>query len=383
MKKSLRYIAFTLLLTVILSLLCACSSSRAVPAGKLALTEVGSVGDYTVLYEEYYFLAQNYLESAREGFDGTDDELRAHVKELVEKDIVINHAILTLCEKEGVEYSRKELDDSVQTVIDEMIASDFGDRDTYLEVLEESHMTDHYVRFVTEVDVIYSMLPLKLAENGKLDTDDEAVSEYVKENFVRTWHIMIANDTGDDAKENLATAENALARLQSGETTMYKLIGSKDNEDVFMPVNGYCFAKGAMDEAYEDAAFALEIGEYSDVVSAKGENGVGEQLDCYYVIQRLDITDEYVSDNYDDIYTAYSDAIVYEELSKVSATLEFVPNAFADSLDILDLKTPEKGFDPLPLIIVGACLIVIGAATVTVIVIKKNLKKKSALIKRK
>ena len=70
-------------------------------------------------------------------------------------------------------------------------------------------------------------------------------------------------------------------------------------------------------------------------------------------------------------------------LSKVSDTLEFVPNAFADTLDILDLKTPEKGFDPLPLIIIGACLIVIGAATVTVIVIKKNLKKKTALIKRK
>lgn len=380
MKRYLKYICALLVLITCLSLLCACDSSRAVPAGKLALTPVGTVGDYEVLYEEYYFLAQNFLKTVKEDFDGTDDELRERVKELVYTDIITNHAILALCDQEGVEYDERDMKDAVQQAIDDMIASDFKDRDAYLESIESSHATDHYIRFVSKVDLIYELLPLQLASNGKLHATDEIVFDYVKENFVRTWHIMIANDSGDDKDENLAKANRALERLRSGEVSMYKLIGSADNEDVFMPVDGYCFAKGAMSEEYEAAAFGLEVGEYSDVVYAKGENGLGEYLDCYYVMQRLAIDDNYIKENYDDIYTAYSNAIIYEELSKVKENLEFAPNDFCNSLDILSLDKPEAGFDPLPLIIVGICAVVIGGTvTLAVILIKK---KKKALRKR-
>ena len=378
MKKICRYTALILVALTCLSLLCSCSTSRAIPAGKLALTKVGAVGEYDVLYEEYYFLANTYLESAKDYFEGSEDELREHVTELVHENIITNHAILTLCKTEGVEYKASDIKDAVQETIDEMITSDFGNRDTYIKALDESYMTDHYVRFVTEVDLIYSLLPLTLAENGKLSTSEDEIRDYIKENFVRTWHVMIANDTKDDAEENFASAQRALDKLKSGDTTMYKLIGSALNEDVSMPTNGYCFAKGTMDAEYEKAAFALKVGEYSDVVSAKGENGLGEILDCYYVMQRLELDDDYINDNYDTLTEAYSNAIIYSELEKVKDTLEFVPNSFAKELDILSLDKPEKGFDWLPVIIVGACVAVIGGAALTVTLIVRSKKKKLA-----
>ena len=131
--------------------------------------------------------------TAKDYFEGSEDELREHVTELVHENIITNHAILTLCKTEGVEYKASDIKDAVQETIDEMITSDFGNRDTYIKALDESYMTDHYVRFVTEVDLIYSLLPLTLAENGKLSTSEDEIRDYIKENFVRTWHVMIAN----------------------------------------------------------------------------------------------------------------------------------------------------------------------------------------------
>jgi len=386
MKKIIKYTALTLALIFCLSLLCSCSKSESkkIPAGRLALKEVGTVGEYSVLYEEYYFLANTYLDEVKDSFEGSDDELRAYVEKKIAENIITNHAILALCDREGVEYKKSDMKAAVQDSIDNMITNEFGSRDVYIEALDDGYMTDHYVRFVTEVDLIYSQLSLALAQNGKINADENFVFDYVKENFVRTWHVMIANDEGDDTEENLANAQQALAKLENLETSMYKLIGSALNEDVSMPADGYCFAKGSMEKEYEDAAFSLGMGEYSDVVLAKGENGVGERLDCYYVIQRLKIDDDYISKNYDTLYTAYTDSVIYEELSALKSELEFVPNDYAKGLDVLSLEKPESGFDWTPVIIVGICVLVVAAIAVpTVIILKKKKNgKRTAVIKK-
>ena len=129
MKKICRYISFVLTAIICLTLLCSCSSSRAIPAGKLALTSVGKVGDREVLYEEYYYLASTYLEAIEKNFDGSEDELRARVEKLVAENIITNHAILELCDAEGVEYSKSEMKDAVNKSIEDMITTDFGNRD--------------------------------------------------------------------------------------------------------------------------------------------------------------------------------------------------------------------------------------------------------------
>ena len=376
MKKICRYISFVLTAIICLTLLCSCSSSRAIPAGKLALTSVGKVGDREVLYEEYYYLASTYLEAIEKDFDGSEDELRARVEKLVAENIITNHAILELCDAEGVEYSKSEMKDAVNKSIEDMITTDFGNRDNYIKALEQSYMTDHYVRFVTEVDLIYSMLPLKLAENGKLIMGEDFIRDHIKNNFVRTWHVMIP--VGDDAEESLATAQTALKKLKDGDKSMYELIGSAMNKDVSMPFDGYCFAKGTMEPEYESAAYSLKVGEYSDIVSAMGETGTGDYVECYYIIQRLGIDDDYINSNYDTLSEEYSNSVIYQELSKIKSDLEFVPNDFAKKLDVLSLEAPVAGFDWLPVIIIGICVVVIGGTAIAIMLVVKSKKKKLA-----
>ncbi len=361
-----------------LGLICACliltftltgCSARKLAPSKQATLEVGTVGEYSVPYEELYFLATSYYE---EGM--TEEELSG----LISENIVSNYAILTLCERMGVEYDKKELNGAVQAYMKEMIVSDFGSRSNYIKALRESGMTDNYIRFTVMVDILYSKLPTAMALKGELLADTDAVCKYVKDNFVRTWHFMIANNEGDDAAANLESAEKALGKLKDGSTSMYKLIGSALNEDLLIPFDGYTFGKGSMEKAYEDAAFALEVEGYSEVISARGELADGSIADCYYIIQRLPLDEEFIKKNYDTIYESYESSVIGASLEKTKAELSFVPNDYFSSLDLTALESAGVGTDITAVITAGCCFLAVTLIVVGSLIWRKKFREDTA-----
>ena len=355
-----------------LTALCSCKS-RALSPDSLSGKEVGQVGDNTVYYDELYTLAKL---SYKDGM--TEKELW----DTVSVKILDNYAKLTLCEKYGVEYDEKQLEDDIQSSLDSMISETFGgDRGEYLDALENMS-TDRYTRFNIRVELLYSQLPLAIAEHGDMSADQAEVVKYIKNNFVRVKHFMIANNNGDDAAQNLAVAQSALAQLRGGETTMNKLIGGKYNEDLLIPFDGYTFGKGSMEEAYENAAFSLAVGEFSEVVTAEGELATGEVATCYYVIERLELDEDYIKSNYDTLYSSYSDVIVHQKLTETVADLKFEPNDFARSLNILALEDVSVGVDiTLILILSLSAVTVAGVAVATVFTVRHFVKKKKGSAK--
>ena len=342
--------------------------SRPLSPSKQSLKTVGTVGEYEVSYEELYFLASNYK---------TEDMSADDLWKIVSENIISNYAILSLCDRYSVSIDEAELEDNVQAYIDRVITEDFGGkRSNYINALEESHMTDHYVRFTARTDILYENLYSYMANNGDIETDQEKVVEHIKNNFIRTWHFMIANNSGDDASKNFENAQNALSDLKSGKTTMYKLIGGALNEDLLIPSDGYTFTHGSMEKQYEDAAFALNIGEYSDVVEAKGELASGEYVDCYYVIQRLSLDEDYILDNYADLYDTYESSVVFQKLEQINAELEFTPNEYALSLDICNLKPITPGTDTFLITILCIIGVAVVAIIVTVVIVVICFKKK-------
>jgi hypothetical protein len=193
---------------------------------------------------------------------------------------------------------------------------------------------------------------------------------------------MIANNKGDDTAANLENAQKALADLRANKTTMFKLIGGALNEDLLIPYDGYVFARGSMEKAYEDAAFDLEIGEFSEVVSAKGELASGETADCYYVIERIVIDDEYIDKHFDDLYESYVGAVISEKLEQVSDELEFVPNEYGRSLDLKNLTPIDVGTDVFAIAIIGICIAAVLIATLVVVILIVRFKKKKAAFDR-
>lgn len=358
----------SLFIAALLALSLVGCGANALTPSELATTVVGTVGEYEVLYEELYFLASNYY------VDGMSEE---ELEALVYEDIVTNHAILTLCDKYGVSVDADELEDATDEYINE-IADELGGSGAYKDFLSESSSTDHYARFTARCNLLYNELPMALALSGELLTDIDEVTAYIKENFVRTRHFMIANNEGDDPAKNMLIAEMALAELRMGKTTVYDLIGGKYNEDLLIPFDGYTFGLGSMEQAYEDAAFALEVGEISDIVTAMGELANGEYVECYYIIERLDLTEDFIKENYDELESQYAGTVAAKLLEETVEALTFTPNEYCNSLTLTSLEPVTPGTDTVliyTLIIIAAVLIV---ATVVIILVVRKLRANSA-----
>lgn len=356
------------LLTALLVLSLSACAPHALTPGDLALTEVGHVGGSPVLYEELYFLATSYYT------EGMSEE---ELKEAVYKNIVTNHAILLLCEEYNVEIDEDELDDIVQKEVEE-IADYLGGVSAYKDFLKLNGSTDHHVRFTSRCNALYDKLPTALALAGELLTDIDEVSAYIVENFVRTRHFMIANNEGDDPEENLAIAEQALADIEAGRTTVYDLIGGKYNEDLLIPGDGYTFGLGSMEQAYEDAAFSLEVGETSGIVTAMGELANGEYVECYYIIERLDLTEEFVKDNYEQLEVQYSGTVAAKLLEDKVASLSFTPNEYCASLTLTSLEPVTPGTDVFLIVTISVSIASAVIIALAIFLIVRKLRSNSA-----
>ena len=379
---TLKIIALSLLLAMTLPLLVACQS-RAIPAGKLALTPIGTVDGREVYYEELYFLAKNYLPTLQKMHGENREALIAELDQTVREHITVNYAMLRLCENEGLIYNEKDKDlkKSAQEYVDLLIETEFdGSRRDYRRGIAEIGMTDHYLRFSTRVDTLYAKLPALYGDRGLIPTEDDAIRTYVKNNFIHTWHIAVLVEDGESYEENRAKAEEALAKLQSG-VSMYEMIGSKYNEDFSLTTtDGYYFPRGSMDEIYESAAFALPIGQTSGIVETTGiSNKTGNRVPCFYIIERLSIDDAYVTSHLTELSDKCADAIVATKLNEVSKTLSFTPNDYYLSLDLTALEAPKDGVD-LPLILTIGGLVLVAAGVTAVVTITLIRKKKSKAI---
>ncbi len=370
-KKALRGMcAFIALIFCILSF-SGCKSAKLTPS-KLALTEVGKVGEETVYYEELYYLASAYK---------TEGMSSEQLWELINQNIITNHAIITLCRELGVEYDEKQLEDDIQAYVDNIVTTDCGSVSAYRDALKQNFMTDHYMRFVARTDLLYEKVPEALALKGEVISDKQEFTEYVNENFIRTWHFMIANNKGDNKVKNAQDIQAAYEALTSGKTTIYKLTSGKydlpngsQNEDIMMPADGYAFTRGNMDTVYESAAFSLKVDEYSNVIMTKSSLANGEYVDCYYIIQRLSLDDEYIDDNYNELYDDYISAMAVQKLDKVKESLTFELNDFAKSLDILALESVGVGTDVGAIIIICVSVLALAGVVVAIVLCVRHVK---------
>lgn len=375
----IKILTLLLIAVMVLPLLSACSV-RKVPAGKLALTSVGSVNGKEVLYEELFYLASNYLPSLKATYGEDTEGLKKALADKVYENIVTNYAILALCEEAGVSVDEKLLKENIQANLDSLVETECGgSRSKYRDMLKETGMTDHYMRETLRVELLYSELPMQYAKNGILPTSEDAVINFAMENLIRTKHIAILVEDGESREENLEKAQEALDAYQKGEYTFHKLIGSKYNEDLSPQTSddGYYFVKGSTTEEYEAAALNLSANEVSGIVEGTGTSNItGNTVPCFYIIQRLDVERDYVTKNLSDVQEKCADAIIAKKLDEKKAELEFTPDEFGASLDLTSLEYPKDAFDFFVFFVAFGCTVAIGGVALVVIFMIKRRQKR-------
>lgn len=384
MKKNRVYAKFIALMLITLILTASLTSCKARPLAqtKLAKSEVGSVGDYTVLYEELYYLAHNYSEQLKNSYTDDPEGFKNAVWERVNENITENYAILELCKNNGLTYDEKALRQNVEKSIKLDIVSKFdGSRKDYFKSQEAVGLTDHYVRFMTGVNLLYGELGTKLKEEGIVPKSDNELIDYIQKNFAHSWHIAIFVNPGENRDEKMNKLLEAQKLLENG-TSMYKLIGSKYNEDPMSDyledTFGYYFPRGIMDEKYEDTVFSLSVGDHA-IVESMAENGLGNYVECFYLVERLSTTSESAEEEIKKNLTTLSDSVLDAKINDMkeqeAKKLSFVPNAFAESLDITALEPVKNGTDYLLILTVVTCVLFCVLA-VAAIILARKLKEK-------
>ncbi|MBE6599873.1 MAG: hypothetical protein E7640_01530 [Ruminococcaceae bacterium] len=326
---------------------------------------VGKVGEFDVYYDELRYLTMTYKRQMESKYGEeiwkTEESAAPYIEELkssVASALTVNYGALALAKENGITLDSEEVKKycdlrleeiaadltlmlisshgsqsstttSSDSVDDEYTPSDDEVNLAYRDQLEATYLTDRYVRFTFSVDACVEQLVIKYEKDGVLLTSDTDIEKYIKSNFCRTLHVYIRNDDGESVAENREKAETVIAELEGGKS-FNSMVGSIYNDDLMTTTaNGNYFGRGEMETAYEDAAFALDEGEYSEIVET--ESG-------FYIIKRLPLEDDYINTYFEDLKTQYKYAKVNSDISDVRDGLSFVPNELYNSIALWSMK---------------------------------------------
>ena len=314
---------------------------------------VGKVGKYEVKYQEikYLAIATSYELDEKYGEYKTlpadrkalyDEELRATVCEKV-KD---NYVVLAMCEQYGIDpYSNKVdklVNEDIKSLVDEI-----GGKKKYKKWLADNSITDEVVRFAYRVDHLESILVTELERAGKFEyvVPTPEFLDFVmdSETFIKVIHAYYPKDMDfykgfeDPIKSPKLRAEDALVRLDAAGnddddrlSAMKTVIGTAPFVQGYS-VTGfdYYITPGQMHEDYDEAAFALELYEYSEII---------ELEEGYYILMRVPKEPDEISIIADDLVINYKYATLYALEDEIGAEMDFVGNELFESLKLAEIK---------------------------------------------
>ena len=386
MRKTLSSLVRLSALLLLVALLSGCGYRQPEPSDA-DLCEVGTVGSYTVTYDELYYLAMTYRAVLEDQY-GADifstpesaKQYREELETLVYRNITANYAILTLAAEIG--YKEADVAHLVDQSLEELVTS-LGGMHEYRVMLHENYMTDHFVRKNYAVNLLQNNVFNSYVEYlGLIESDAEVICNKILNGsrYARTRHIAVFRDNGKSDEENRALMGSLKAQLDAGAD--FDALVSQYGEDNAQTSDGYYFMRGEMQEAYEDAAFALKEGEISEVVEAE---------DGFYLIMRLEKQTEYVMMNCYGVgaplYENYQKYTFLSMIDEKQAELTFHPNGFGASVDLTSLRQKTFFDGEYLLVILGMVLVGIALAALIawwiVVSIRADRREKEAKKTRK
>lgn len=250
---------------------------------------------------------QNFLDMEVDGKKMTDIIKEEALEQLVEQKVAANEA-----KKEGMSLSdedKQSIDDSKSSMIKNM-----GGKEEYEKVLKSYGLTEKTYDALIEENTLYSQFYNQKIEEMTV-TDEEAQTEF-ENNYIRAKHILITVDTETTDEAAQAKANDLLNQIKGGadfDTLMNE--NSKDPGLQSQP-DGYIFTdNGAMIKEFQDAAFALEVGQVSEVVKTTAG---------YHIIKREALLPESFEENKETVISEIKQAKFeeYIETLKSNATIE-------------------------------------------------------------
>lgn len=260
-----KFIALIIGVLTMTMLVTACSTNGGLSEGVVAV-----VNDTEISEEEYDKLLNYYLTIARDAYNLSDEMLNKDQGEgmtLLDnlKSDVLDTLILTEIIAEKAAENNITVDEAeLEEAYEENHTVPMEQDEAYKELIEKNEIDDEFIKSQIKSDLLGYKYAQFYLEN--LEISDEAAQAFYDDNpdmfaqgeQVSAKHILV------DEEE---TAKEVIEKLEAGEdfATLAGEYSTEPNADQSGGDLGY-FGKGRMVKEFEEAAFALEIGEISDPV---------------------------------------------------------------------------------------------------------------------
>lgn len=343
MKYIVRAVAFALLFVMVGATLVSCVSLKPTEQD---LKVVAKVGEYEVYYDELRYFTMNFIRQMKGRY--TEEELKVPaVKAKYEKElqenvisaILLNYAVLAACDFYKVDHEHEAILEKANEDVDLYIES-FGGKKEYKKALEENYMTDRFFRFYQRLEYARSELKYVLADDLGIipGTEKELKDFMLSDDFICTRHICLLKDGETDIDTLKQKMQMIYDKLEEG-ADFETLIGTY-SEDFQDTGKGYYFTHSEMLEPYEEAAFDLRVGEYSDIV----ETDIG-----FFIIMRFSKDRGYMlgeekpdgtipNNNYANFVYQIQYALTEQEIEAFKETLNFVFTEYGKSLVLSEME---------------------------------------------
>jgi len=280
-----------------------CNSISSLKSTKKEQTAVMKVNGIEVPMEIYRYAVLNQKKDIQaeksDDFWNNDvtDEVVNTLKQSVEESIKKMYVTAAMCVLYDIDidgpYIELELDEEMA----EIYATYDNNYKAYEKELNQYFMNDAVYRFIIRNDILADELIFAMGKNDIIpDTDEEFEKVIYSPDIIRVKQILITNENGKSDNENYELALEILNKAKKGADfddliSEYGMdIGMFNNKD------GYYLSPGNYHVEFEEAAYALDIGEISDVI--KTDAG-------YSIIKRYSKEDTYIKKNYDNICEEY------------------------------------------------------------------------------
>lgn len=282
------------------------------------------------IYESYYAM---YNGITADMWEGNEENFQVFKDELRDALIERNYGNI-VGKKFGLEFDDED-NEQIEVGLENERAQ-FETEEKFQEALDLSGLQEDLLRRLVASGIMDNKVyALYVGENARFRPTDDEVRKHIKENYSRVYHLLISNEHfsesvgyEDYTEEELKTAakelaEEMLEQINSGKDTIYNLAqtvgddpGMKDNTD------GYMFTYGEMVPEFEEASFALEVGEKSGLV----ESDYG-----YHIIEKLEL-DQFIEDNFEGVRELCENSIFNSEVNKILAEAEIVYSEYYDGI---------------------------------------------------
>ena len=256
----------------------------------------------------YYFAAVRYKYDADDLSYWDDHDYTEKIRDEVLRYIRRNYAMTECAKQYNVTLSETEKRQAEQTIISDRLQYE-NDSD-YYRALDSNYLTEDTYKYIEESSKLEDKLLQYLTseESGpKISAEPSLIQRYLDNYVIRCDHILILNDEGDDANENETLIKELYEKLKAGAD--FEELKEKYSEDNQTNGNdiGYYIAEGDISQILSDAAFALEVGQISDVIYAPYG---------YHIVKRLEKDGQYIEDNLSTTFLSFYQSHMLSEMLK-------------------------------------------------------------------